>query len=112
MVSESSGNTLYISTVTPTMVGAELKPASRPVNVALLIFVVPFNIKSSAASISNLPVDSGRDAIAIVLRTPPVEKLKATCADDLELIEQSVNSNAVATRNFMLLLCTDQGCAS
>ena len=101
---ESSGNTRYISTVTPTMVVVELKPASRPVNVALLTFVVSFNIKSSAASISNLPVESGRVAIAIVLRTPPVEKLKATCADDLEQTVQSINSNAVAVLNFILLI--------
>src|SRR5579884_661544 len=62
---ESLGKTRYISTMTCPMSDTPAPPVNRPVNVAWLSTVEEARTKSSADSISNLPVLSGRDALAI-----------------------------------------------
>ena len=65
------------------------RPASSPVNVALVRIVSLFRMKSSAFSVSSLPAEAGCDSPAIFPSGSPVEKKNGAANDGDEQLQVS-----------------------
>ena len=79
-------------------------PVTKPVNVALVIFVSLVTAKSSADSISNGAPVLGRDAVAIKLVTAPVLKENGSAAAGNAVNKPTERATAEA---FTMSLCID-----
>ena len=79
----------------------------RPVNVAPVMVVGPVSAKSSAASISRLPPNAGREAIAIRPSGEPLEKVKGAPEAGTEAIAARATPSTIESRVLRFVVMDD-----